>query len=157
MTQNYLPPEIEAFFPHLRRAEYRKTSEATPAYNCIAHAAEVSEDWWWPAEGTGIYWPPGTSMEETIESFVHAYATVGYSVCEAGNRDPEVGYQKIAIYTDSDGVPTHAARQLPNGEWTSKLGRAEDIQHRTLGALGDEQNGAIGYGRVTVILRRPME
>lgn len=27
------------------------------------------------------------------------------------------------------GIPSHAARQLPNGRWTSKCGQAEDIEH----------------------------
>ena len=27
---------------------------------------------------------------------------------------------------------THAARQLPSGKWTSKLGDADDIEHNTL-------------------------
>jgi hypothetical protein len=32
-------------------------------------------------------------------------------------------------------VPTHMARQLPDGTWTSKCGGNEDIRHLTLDAL----------------------
>jgi hypothetical protein len=37
---------------------------------------------------------------------------------------------KIVVY-GSAMMYTHAARQLPNGRWTSKLGKAEDITHDT--------------------------
>ena len=46
------------------------------------------------------------------------------------------------------GIPTHAARQLRSGRWTSKLGQAEDIEHE-LRAL----EGAI-HGAVVLILKR---
>jgi hypothetical protein len=156
MAEEYLSPEIEAFFPNLRRGEYRKTSESTVVYNCIAHAAEVTDVWWWPADGPGIYWPAQAEREETVESFVQAYATIGYVVCETGSRDSESGFQKVALYVDEDGVPTHAARQLPCGEWTSKLGRSEDIQHQTLEALEGDGKQLPGYGSVAIILKRPI-
>jgi hypothetical protein len=155
MTEQYLPPEIEAAFPNLRRGEYRKTSENTVSYNCIAHAAEVSDWWWWPAEGPGIFWPPEAPQEETIESFIQAYAVMGYQVCSSQCREPEPGFQKIALYIDEDGIPTHAARQLATGEWSSKLGRAEDIAHRTLEALESGEDKTLGYGLASLILKRP--
>ncbi|MCY7407984.1 MAG: hypothetical protein LH631_11575, partial [Alkalinema sp. CAN_BIN05] len=37
----------------------------------------------------------------------------------------------------SDARPQHVARQLPNGLWTSKLGRLEDIEHELDGLSGD--------------------
>ncbi|MGK7932393.1 MAG: hypothetical protein AB4041_13310 [Microcystaceae cyanobacterium] len=52
------------------------------------------------------------------------YETCGYS-------NLEKGYQKIAVYTLNN-KPTHVARQLSDGAWTSKLGSSEDIQHHTL-------------------------
>ena len=155
MADQYLSPDLEAAFPNLRRDEYRKTSVDTVSYNCIAHAAEVNDLWWWPAEGPGIFWPPEAPKEETVESFVQAYAALGYQVCESGCRDLEPGLQKVALYVDEDGIPTHAARQLPNGEWTSKLGRSEDIAHSTLEALESGTNKMLGYGSAALILSRP--
>jgi len=38
--------------------------------------------------------------------------------------------EKVALY-GSFLFYTHAARQLPDGRWTSKLGRLEDIEHDT--------------------------
>ena len=52
-----------------------------------------------------------------------------------------------AIYARS-GIPTHASRQLSNGNWTSKLGQSEDIEH-TLAALA----GSV-YGDVALILAK---
>ena len=35
------------------------------------------------------------------------------------------------FYVKEDGQVTHAARQLNSGEWTSKLGRLEDVRHKS--------------------------
>jgi hypothetical protein len=54
------------------------------------------------------------------------------------------------LFADAAGIPTHAARQLTSGAWTSKLGNAADIEHE-LRALEGEI-----YGVVALILKRPM-
>ena len=82
-----------------------------------------------------------------MDSFIRAYALQGYSVC--ASADYEEGFEKIAIYADSQGKPTHAARQLSTGHWTSKLGGLEDIEHFTLEGL----NGA-EYGAVALVMKR---
>ena len=56
---------------------------------------------------------------------------------------------KIAIYAHDDGQPTHAARQLPDGRWTSKMGHLEDIEHRVV----DDVNGP-QYGSPVRFMRR---
>ena len=63
----------------------------------------------------------------------------------------EAGYEKIAIYV-KDGIPTHAARQLGDGRWTSKLGKYEDIEHDSLDALNGDGYGE--YGRVALFMSR---
>jgi hypothetical protein len=158
MPDQYIPFDREAVFPQLRRDDYRKTSSEDSKYNCIAHAANKNNSWWWPVRGSieGVYWPNGVVIEETIEAFIHAYEVEGYTLCSG--RELEVGFEKIAIYVDADGIPTHAARQLEDGYWTSKLGEWEDIRHRTLEALetgDDASNRGLGYGKVAVIMRRP--
>ena len=54
--------------------------------------------------------------------------------------------QKIAIYLNSSNSPTHVARQLLDGRWTSKLGSYEDIEHSRLAGLEglDPAYGAVG-------------
>jgi hypothetical protein len=46
---------------------------------------------------------------------------------------------------------THAARQLPTGKWTSKLGKGEDIEHDT----PEDVAGGV-YGDVMQIMKRPV-
>jgi hypothetical protein len=76
-----------------------------------------------------------------------AYGTLGFEPCDSG--EVEEGFEKVAIYTDAGGEPTHAARQLANGRWTSKLGYLEDIEHDLDAVAGTH------YGRVRAFLRRP--
>lgn len=119
-------------------------------YNCIAWAAGNDTRWWWPDASNIGYWPPSVPREETIAAFVSAYALQGYAQCADSTLEP--GVEKIAIYgvaIDSDVMPTHAARQLTDGRWTSKLGNCEDIEHDTLEAL----NGPV-YGKAICFLRR---
>ena len=44
----------------------------------------------------------------TLDAFIQAFQSIGYEVCASDNL--ESGFQKIAIYADSTGKPTHAAR-----------------------------------------------
>jgi len=137
-------------FPSLTPDSYTPTSPVDFRYNCIAWAAGDQSRRWWPdLMGIG-YWPPGAPREETVPAFVAAFAMQGYEVCNSGQ--PEPGLEKIAIYAVRDSgllAPTHAARQLNNGNWTSKLGDFDDIEH----AECDSLNGPI-YGSVVVYMRR---
>ena len=89
---------------------------------------------------------PGVSRERTRDAFVAMFASLGYAVCEG--EDPEEGYERIALFADGDGRPTHAARQLSNGRWSSKLGKAEDIEH----GLHDLEG--MLYGSVVLLMKR---
>jgi hypothetical protein len=139
--------EIESWFPGLSRAGYEITSEADIRYNCIAWAANESDRWWWPDPMGFGHWPVGVPRAETVEAFVRAYQTLGYELCEDGGLEP--GFEKVALFVNPEGRPSHAARQLSNGRWTSKLGRAEDIEHALDGLVGGI------YGTVAHFLRRP--
>jgi hypothetical protein len=57
------------------------------------------------------------------------------------------GFDRVAFYAKDDCV-THAARQLANGRWTSKLGCDIDVEHDLPGLEGSV------YGYVVQILRR---
>jgi hypothetical protein len=143
--------ELEERFPGLRGTDYRVTSPRDRQYNCIAWATGDMRRWWWPdppPEDEAYYWPPGASNEETLAAFVAAFATLGYGPCEGEAAEP--GWERVALYATADGAPTHAARQLPNGRWTSKLGRLEDLEH----GLHDLEGEA--YGIVVQILKRPI-
>lgn len=135
---------MEFAFPRLEEEGYRQTSKHTPEYNCIAWAAGDADRWWWPSPEA--YWPPGIAEDATLECFVAAFRTRGYEPCADGAL--EDGFEKVALYADAAGIPTHAARQLPSGRWTSKLGTEVDIEHTLPGLEGP------AYGKVTVFLRR---
>src|SRR5216684_762831 len=100
---------LKALFPRLRIAPFRVTSDPDPVYNCIAWAAGVTNDWWWPLEDPAeACWPEGVPRERTVEAFRDAFATLAYTVCSS--EELERGYEKFALFADAD-LPTHAARQ----------------------------------------------
>lgn len=147
---------LEADFPNLRSAGYQLTSPKDPTYNCIAWAAGDDGAWWWPVPGFtgsgflgGYYWPQGVPVQETLEAFELAFKRQGYRACN--NEDLEDGYEKIAVYVDEHGKPTHAARQLGDGRWASKMGKLEDIEH-------DSTQGVAGssYGEVGLVMKRKL-
>lgn len=148
-----LSPKREATFPNLAAEGYEVTSDEESDYNCTAWAAHRQDKRWWPVEGIdGVYWPPDAPLEETVEAFRIAYRIDGgYTPCEDGTLEP--GFEKIAIYAKPDGEPTHAARLLPSGQWTSKLGGWEDISHNTLRAL---EGAEPAYGSPVAYLKRPL-
>lgn len=84
----------------------RITSARTPAYDCIACAANDETRWWWPDPDS--FWPASAPLEESVDAFVAAYASVGYAPCQHGAS--EAGFEKIAIFATPDGRPQHAAR-----------------------------------------------
>ena len=140
--------KIISAFPRLKRIAFALTSPVDPQYNCIAWAAGETERVWWPAPPPFAFWPPGVPLKEELQAFVSAFATLGYSPCADGSLEDE--YEKVAIFVDKNGKPTHAARQLFTGTWTSKLGKGgEDISHSVYGLE------AGFYGDVAQYMRRP--
>lgn len=137
-------------FPNLSSDNFVPTSPETSDYNCIAWAAGEDDRWWWPGPAElGGYWPPGVSRAVVSTSFLDAFRTLGYEKCTSGDLEPN--FEKLALYANQAGVPTHMARQLPDGNWTSKLGRNIDICHFTLDAIA---NGT--YGVVQAFYWRPI-
>jgi hypothetical protein len=130
-------------FPRLANTAFEITSPIDENYNCIAWAAGSQELWWWP----GRFWPKDTPSAETRLAFIKAFKTRGYEVCD--NGDLEIGYEKICLY-EKLGRPKHAARQLPDGRWTSKLGQSNDIIHELSGLEGNT------YGHPAVFMRRSL-
>lgn len=137
---------MDSPFPNLAAEGYAVTSEPDREYNCIAYAAGETNRWWSHLDGPGYYWPEYASRTPYIQSLVEVFRGLGYELgADAGY---ETGCQKVALYA-KEGRWTHAAAQRPNGGWSSKLGMAEDISHRTPGALAGE-----AYVRVHCLMRR---
>ena len=132
-------------FPRLASEGFNKTSEETWDYNCIAHAANDKSRWWWPigeANGKAAYWPKKSPKKVSLSAFAHAFKTLGYAKCRDGSL--EDGYEKIAIYALND-VPQHAARQLPNGKWTHKMGPNIDLEATLTGVEGQRYGYAVRF------------
>ena len=79
-----------------------------------------------------------------------AFEDLGY--IERTDASVELGMQKIAVFVGDQGKPTHAARQLPDGWWASKLGQQIDIEHE-LSAIQGAAYGHVAFvlGRVAVV------
>lgn len=162
---------LEQGFPKLADAGYDKTSDETGevfaegSYNCIAWAAEdIHHKFWWPDGG---YWPL-CKRELTVGSFVRTFHRLGYVRCKHSRR--EFAYNKVVLYAIhrsrgpaaipttppdfEDWEPTHMARQLPDGTWTSKCGQREDITHFTLDALESYGIRIDAYGCPVLFMKR---
>jgi hypothetical protein len=143
MTQD----KLLRLFPNIDINGFKETSPINPFYNCFAWAGEDSKYNWEPSPSDEYVWLTDT-YTWTIENFIANYAVIGYSET-TDSAEYESGFQKIAIYADSNREPSHAARQNQDGTWTSKLGVLEDIEHRTLECVENDV-----YGKVAVILKK---
>jgi hypothetical protein len=138
-------PLLDNLICGLEGWDYEVTSEISVEYNCIAFAAGEEDRFWWPRSAPHAFWPEGARDEETIEAFVEAYATIGYEQIDDESFDP--AHEKVALYLSKDGLPRHAAKQIDDWYWQSKLGNYHDIKH-PLRALAEE------YGDRFIFLRR---
>jgi len=137
--------EIAEIFPNLKN--YQITSPADYRYNCIAWAAGDTKNWWQPSDSPYLFWLRD-DKSDSLENCIEVFNILGFNDETDSASEPE--FEKIALYIDADGLPSHAARQKENGFWTSKLGEAEEIEHDTPDALEGET-----YGKVKIILKRP--
>lgn len=130
---DYRTEEILNAFPGLRYdMGFKVTSPENPDYNCIAWALGYNDHWLWPDDGVdGVeLWPQNGCEDICLNTFIEAFRGQGYDICD--DAEYVNGVEKIALYAYPDSQDfTHAARQLANGMWTSKLGNSFDIQHST--------------------------
>jgi hypothetical protein len=138
---------LETIFPGVAQGGYSITSLRSQRYNCIAWAAGDTSNWWWPGPNANEeYWPASVPREETLAALREVFASLGYVVCDG--EQLEQGFEKIAIFAGTSGEPTHVARQLPGGRWSSKLGKLEDIEHSLHDLAGTD------YGAVVLVMKR---
>jgi hypothetical protein len=135
-------------FPRLTSENHQETSPASVEYNCVAWAAEDIQHWWQPGE----FWRPSNwpINDFGLGALEQAFKLLGYSDCGMDDK-LEIGFLKVALYGSGSYVYTHASRQLPNGKWTSKLGKYIDIEHETPSVVA----GGL-YGEVMQIMKRPI-
>lgn len=96
-------------------------------YNCIAYACNKNDRFWWPQDNIdGVEWPYGLPLNTSIGNFIKLFEKHEYVVCDT--HELENDFQKIALY-ELKGECKHAALQIFNGLWKSKMGMLEDIEH----------------------------
>lgn len=139
---------LERIFPRLKEKEYEITSPADSTYNCVAWTLGDKSRKWWPNDhlNSFSYWPDDLPNSENIHSFKELYRERGYEECES--KEGEDGFEKIAIFANKRGIPTHVARQTEEGKWSSKCDNLHDISHELEALEGEE------YGKVICIMRR---
>jgi hypothetical protein len=133
-------------FPCITELNSSPTSPKTDEYNCIAWAYGRDDEWFQPDAEEQYFWPI-SRREYSIAAHEELFSSIGYSRCADASQ--EDGFLKIALYVDKEGQPTHAARQLPTGKWTSKLGEEVDIEHDSPEVL----NGP-AYGTAKIFMKR---
>lgn len=145
-------PSFERWWPNLRPTGYTVTDEASMRYNCFAWSIHRIDCWLDPdpemQKAGENCWPSEIPREYTLEAFIQAYATFGFTPCD--NYELEDGFEKVVIYGNSS-TPEHAARQLPNGRWSSKIGEYEVIEH-DLNAF----DGGKYFRNIIIVLKHPI-
>lgn len=68
-------------------------------------------------------------LRARFDSLQRMVDRIGVELCDNGLL--EAGFEKVAVYADANGFWSHMAKQEDNGEWSSKLGRLEDVRHPT--------------------------
>lgn len=134
-------------FPKLMKKDHSVTSDMDARYNCIAFAADIVHRKYWPNWHPDYDWPQSIPRKETLDAFVAFYGQFGYVGPSDASYDSTK--EKVAIFVDKRGTPTHAAKQLGPNKWASKLGNSYDIEHQR-----DAVSGGL-YGEVAHYLERP--
>jgi type VI secretion system secreted protein VgrG len=117
-------------FPRLGRS-YALLAPSTRTYNCIAWSLGITDRWVWPGAN--------------VSDFDGLYGRQGYRRLGNLNYRTQPGVDKLVLYAkrkaDGSWECTHAARQMANGTWTSKLGALPLIGHRTPGDVSGPSYG----------------
>jgi hypothetical protein len=138
--------KLRCLFPRLFGNEYHVASKKTRRYNCLAWALGHS-DIWCDAAPDGV-WPDGVLDDGSVLAAIRFFEHFGY--VRGTDAGTEKDVLKIAIYGDERGY-THAARQLSDGRWSSKLGAMQDIEHDKLENLFGSKYGTV----VQIMEKRP--
>lgn len=146
--------ELRGIFPKLNATQETITSPIDPNYNCIAWANNDQLRWWepygliLPGPFPPYFWPEDLPQNSLPTTIVKLFEDQGFQVTHNSALENDV--EKLAIYVRDNEVQ-HVARQLPDGRWTSKIGKQEDISH-TLDELVSDN--PLGYGKAKIFLKR---
>jgi len=139
---------IKGSFPSMSEENIKITSPVSNKYNCIAWVYGRNDINYWPDDfdmSDDYKWPDGIKRGNNIDSFINLYKSIGYEICKDGKLEQD--YEKICIY-EKDNLPKHAAKQIPNGNWSSKLGEYFDVEHTESALSGGR------YGDISIYMKR---
>lgn len=134
-------------FPNSFASPFLITSQEDDRYNCVTWSMNDTKRWWdWEEDA---FWIEGIPQDGKLTTFEKLFNKLGFEICF--NEEYEIDYQKIVLFSVDGTHCMHVARQLKNGNWTSKLGVSHDVEH-TLVAM----EGGI-YGDGVVFMKRKHE
>jgi hypothetical protein len=141
---------VQKLLPGLVEGESLEfTSPVDFNYNCLSWALSINHHLL--DEVCGGFWPWQHIPSDTADGWAEVCKYHGFILTEGVDVTFVPGYEKIAIFEDSDG-DLHACRQAQNGRWKSKLGsNGPDIDHDGLTALEE------AYGTVVKVLQKKRE
>jgi hypothetical protein len=140
-TADYLK---SSFFPNSEKEPIKIDSPETSDYNCVAWILGKTNNWYEPDEEYD--WIEGLPMSDDLNTMQAFFEHFGFQVCEKfDNFDSSI--ELIAIFA-KEGIFTHVAKLLKNGNWTSKLGNSYDVEH----GLESISNGL--YGEVALYMQK---
>jgi hypothetical protein len=118
-----LQPDQRQDFPQMG-ARFEVLAPSTSAYNCIASSLAIHKYWINPQTGPS---------DQPLRGMDEIYAAYGFRRLDRLSFQLEPGRRKIVLYgrTRQGTITriTHAANQLPDGTWESKLGKLSRIRH----------------------------
>lgn len=121
-------------FPNSIDEPFLITSQPDDKYNCVAWVLGITEVWYEPDE------------DYSIAGVVAFFERYGFKICT--NAEAEVGYEKIALFSQDKEEFMHVTKYLEENIWTSKLGFSHDVSH----TLESMQGGL--YGNVCVFMKK---
>jgi hypothetical protein len=131
-------------FPQLM-SNFEVLAAPTRVYNCIANSLGYHDRWVNPITSSG---------SNKLAGMDQLYAAQGYQRMSTLDYSLRAGYQKVVVYAKvTNGViteVTHAAIQMSDGAWSSKLGQNALIKH----VLPDDLAGGLYGIPVAVYIRR---
>jgi hypothetical protein len=136
--------EHRAGFPRLGD-EYEVMGEGSVAYNCIGWSVGNTTAWVWPGQA---------GQDIQLADFDSLYSYYGFRRVAGLDYKPVPGSDKVVLYAlrraDGSISLTHAALQLRDGSWSSKLGSLPLIRH-----LHPDDVAGPSYGVPYVLYVRP--
>ena len=133
-----------ASFPRLGE-EFEVLAPATVTYNCIGWSLGHTRSW---------VWPTVSGQPASLYHFDGLYRYYGFYRVAGLDYSRQPGLDKVVLYASQqpDGriAPTHAALQMTDGSWSSKLGSLPLIRH-----LHPNDVAGPSYGSPWVLYVRP--